>query len=160
MEILKQSCAAKCILAAPLPPKAGRDTGGCCSSAHSTGLASHQGVVQPQRAKGENSSSLLHCSTEPHPCGIQWDPGVKHSAEQPVLGDTVQRGHPNGTHSKQRCSQARHGPGNPTVALNSSIPFPCSAPARTSNYLPLLEGLCQLSPALNDQEQGKEKGRR
>lgn len=159
MEILKQSCAAKCILAAPLPPRAGRDTGGCCLSAHSPGLASQQVAVQPQRAKGENSSSLLHCSPEPHPWGIQGDPGVKHSAEQPGLGDCAER-MSSGTHSEQRWSQARHGPGNPAGALNSSIPFPCSAPAWISTYPPLLEGLCQLSPALNDQEQGKGKGRR
>lgn len=149
-----------CILAAPLSTRAGRDMGGCCSSAHSTGLASQQVAVQPQRAKGEDSSSLLHCSTVRHPYGIQWGPGIKHSAGEPLLGDSVQRGHPDDMHSEQRCSQARHGPGNPTVALNSSIPFPCSGLVRTSNYLSLLEWPCQLSPALNGQKQGNEKGRR
>lgn len=42
-----------------------------------------------------------------------------------LLGGIAHRGHLNDVHSKQTRSQARHSTENPTVALTSSIPFPC-----------------------------------
>ena len=90
--------------------------------------------LQLQRAKGASGGSPLHCSTVLLLYAVQQDPGVKHSDEQPVLGGTVHRGHPNDLHSMQRRSEAGHGMGDPTQALNSSIPLPSGF--RTDPWVP------------------------
>lgn len=132
MEILNQSCAA--FWQPVFPPRLAETRGDAARVPIALALHPSKWLCSLREPKERTAAPYSTAPLYAIPTGVQWGPGIKHSAGEPLLRDSVQRGHPDDMHREQRCSQARHGPGNPTVALNGSIPFPCSGLVRTSNY--------------------------